>query len=101
MAGLTADDLVVALVCGGGSALLPAPPEGMTLEDEQALNRALLASGAPISVMNAIRKQMSRIKGGRLAAAGASGAGGVAGRLGRAGGRSRRRSPRGRRCRTG
>ncbi len=67
--GLTPDDLVVALVCGGGSALLPAPPEGMTLEDEQALNRALLASGAPISVMNAIRKQMSAIKGGRLAAA--------------------------------
>lgn len=67
--GLSADDLVVALVCGGGSALLPAPPEGMTLEDEQALNRALLASGAPISVMNAIRKQASRIKGGRLAAA--------------------------------
>jgi hydroxypyruvate reductase len=69
VAGLTADDLVVALVCGGGSALLPAPPAGMTLADEQALNRALLASGAPISVMNAIRKQMSRIKGGRLAAA--------------------------------
>jgi hydroxypyruvate reductase len=69
VAGLTADDLVVALVCGGGSALLPAPPSGLTLEDEQALNRALLASGAPISVMNAIRKQMSRIKGGRLAAA--------------------------------
>jgi glycerate 2-kinase len=69
VAGLTADDLVVALVCGGGSALLPAPPDGLTLEDEQALNRALLASGAPISVMNAIRKQMSLVKGGRLAAA--------------------------------
>ncbi|MCA3511266.1 MAG: glycerate kinase [Rhodobacter sp.] len=69
VAGLTADDLVVALVCGGGSALLPAPPGGMTLTDEQALNRALLSSGAPISVMNAVRKQMSRIKGGRLAAA--------------------------------
>ncbi|MGP6086222.1 glycerate kinase type-2 family protein [Antarctobacter jejuensis] len=66
--GLTSDDLVVALVCGGGSALLPAPPDGLTLEDEQALNRALLASGAPISVMNAIRKHVSRIKGGRLAA---------------------------------
>lgn len=66
---LTEDDLVVALVCGGGSALLPAPPEGLTLEDEQALNRALLASGAPIGVMNAIRKHVSRIKGGRLAAA--------------------------------
>lgn len=67
--GLTADDLVVALVCGGGSALLPCPPQGLTLEDEAALNRALLASGAPISVMNAIRKQVSGIKGGRLALA--------------------------------
>lgn len=67
--GLTPDDLVVALVCGGGSALLPCPPGNLTLEDEAALNRALLASGAPISVMNAIRKQVSGIKGGRLAAA--------------------------------
>lgn len=67
--GLTRDDLVVALICGGGSALLPAPPEGLVLEDEVELNRTLLASGAPISVMNAIRKQVSRIKGGRLAAA--------------------------------
>ncbi|MFC3180344.1 glycerate kinase type-2 family protein [Cypionkella sinensis] len=67
--GLSADDLVVALVCGGGSALLPCPPGDLTLEDEAALNRALLASGAPISVMNAIRKQVSGIKGGRLAAA--------------------------------
>ncbi len=69
LAGLTADDLVVALVCGGGSALLPCPPGDLTLADEAALNRALLASGAPISVMNAIRKQVSGIKGGRLAAA--------------------------------
>lgn len=69
VSGLGEDDLVVALVCGGGSALLPAPPEGLTLEDEQALNKALLASGAPISAMNAIRKQVSRIKGGRLAEA--------------------------------
>lgn len=69
VSGLTADDLVVALVCGGGSALLPAPPAGLTLADEAALNEALLASGAPISAMNAIRKQVSRIKGGRLAAA--------------------------------
>ncbi|MDF3904457.1 glycerate kinase [Paracoccus sp. AS002] len=67
--GLSKDDLVVTLVCGGGSALLPAPPEGLTLEDEIELNRILLASGAPISVMNAIRKQVSRIKGGRLALA--------------------------------
>jgi hydroxypyruvate reductase len=69
VAGLTEDDLVVALICGGGSALLPAPPVGLTLEDEAALNRALLASGAPISAMNAIRKQVSRVKGGRLARA--------------------------------
>lgn len=69
VAGLTADDLVVALICGGGSALLPCPPGPLTLADEVALNRALLASGAPISVMNAIRTQVSGIKGGRLAAA--------------------------------
>ncbi|WP_172327555.1 glycerate kinase [Mangrovicoccus sp. HB161399] len=67
--GLTEDDLVVALVCGGGSALLPAPAGDLSLEDEAALNQALLASGAPISAMNAIRKHLSRIKGGRLAAA--------------------------------
>lgn len=69
--GLGPDDLVLALVCGGGSALLPCPPAGLTLEDESALNAALLASGAPISVMNAVRKQVSGIKGGRLAAAAA------------------------------
>ncbi len=68
VSGLSEDDLVVALITGGGSALLPAPPAGFTLADEQALNRALLASGAPISAMNAIRKQFSRLKGGRLAA---------------------------------
>jgi hydroxypyruvate reductase len=67
--GLTADDLVVALICGGGSALLPCPPGDLTLDDEADLNRALLASGAPIGVMNAIRKQVSGIKGGRLALA--------------------------------
>jgi hydroxypyruvate reductase len=66
--GRTPDDLVVALVSGGGSALLAAPGPGMTLADEQALNRALLASGAPIGAMNAIRKEVSRIKGGHLAA---------------------------------
>jgi glycerate 2-kinase len=69
VSGLGEEDLVVALICGGGSALLPAPPEGLTLEDEQHLNQVLLASGAPIGVMNAIRKHASRIKGGRLAAA--------------------------------
>lgn len=69
VAGLGPDDLVVALICGGGSALLPAPAPGLTLEDEVAMSRALLASGAPIGVMNALRKQVSRIKGGRLALA--------------------------------
>lgn len=68
VADLSPDDLVVALISGGGSALLAAPGPGMTLGDEQALNSALLASGAPIGVMNAIRKELSAIKGGRLAA---------------------------------
>ncbi|MGV1753059.1 glycerate kinase type-2 family protein [Agrobacterium sp. CG674] len=68
VSGLTADDLVIALISGGGSALLPAPPEGFSLADEIALNEALLASGAPISAMNVVRKHFSRIKGGRLAA---------------------------------
>lgn len=67
VSGLSSDDLVVALISGGGSALLPAPAIGLTLDDEQAVNRALLASGAPISVMNLIRNQFSSIKGGRLA----------------------------------
>jgi len=66
--GLTADDLVVALISGGGSALLPQPAEGLTLADEQAVNAALLASGAPISAMNVIRNELSVVKGGRLAA---------------------------------
>jgi len=66
--GLGADDLIVALISGGGSALLPAPAPGLTFEDEQAINRMLLASGAPIGVMNLIRNQFSTIKGGRLAA---------------------------------
>lgn len=69
IAGLSEDDLVIALICGGGSALLPAPPEGLTLEDEITLNEMLLASGAPISAMNVVRKHLSTIKGGRLAAA--------------------------------
>ena len=69
--GLTEDDLVIALISGGGSALLPAPPEGLTLDDEIAVNKALLASGAPISAMNTVRKHVSRIKGGRLARAAA------------------------------
>ncbi|MBB6260585.1 hydroxypyruvate reductase [Paenochrobactrum gallinarii] len=66
---LSADDLVIALVSGGGSALLPAPADGLTLADEVAVNEALLASGLPISAMNVIRKHISKIKGGRLAAA--------------------------------
>lgn len=65
--GLTADDMVIALISGGGSALMVAPAEGMTLADKMAVNRALLASGATISEMNAVRKHLSRIKGGRLA----------------------------------
>lgn len=67
--GLTADDLVIALISGGGSALLPSPPAGLTLADEIAVNEALLASGASIAAMNAVRKHVSIIKGGRLAAA--------------------------------
>lgn len=69
VSGLTEDDLVVALVSGGGSALLPSPASSLTLADEIAVNEALLASGAPISAMNTIRKHISTIKGGRLAAA--------------------------------
>ncbi|MCY6379443.1 glycerate kinase type-2 family protein [Hoeflea prorocentri] len=67
--GLGPDDLVIALICGGASALLPCPADGLSLNEEIEVNRALLASGAPISAMNAIRKQISKIKGGRLAAA--------------------------------
>jgi len=67
--GLAADDLVVALVSGGGSALLSLPAAGLTFEDKQQVNRALLASGASIDEMNCVRKHLSAIKGGRLAAA--------------------------------
>jgi glycerate 2-kinase len=67
--GLTADDLVVALISGGGSALLALPAAGLTLEDKQNVNRALLKSGATISEMNCVRRHLSAIKGGRLAAA--------------------------------
>jgi hydroxypyruvate reductase len=67
--GLTADDLVLCLISGGGSALLTLPAEGLSLQDKQAINRQLLASGANISEMNCVRKHLSRIKGGRLAAA--------------------------------
>ena len=67
--GLTADDLVLCLISGGGSALLTLPAEGLTLADKQRINRELLNSGANISEMNCVRKHLSRIKGGRLAAA--------------------------------
>ncbi len=68
-AGLTEDDLVLCLISGGGSALLTLPAAGLTLQDKQHINQALLDSGANISEMNCVRKHLSRIKGGRLAAA--------------------------------
>jgi hydroxypyruvate reductase len=67
--GLTSDDLVLVLVSGGGSALLALPAEGVSLADKQQVNRALLKSGAGIDEMNCVRKHLSAIKGGRLAAA--------------------------------
>ncbi|WP_420349283.1 glycerate kinase type-2 family protein [Pelagibius sp.] len=69
--GLEPDDLVLCLISGGGSALLALPAEGITLEEKQAVNRALLKSGAAIDEMNCVRKHLSAIKGGRLAAAAA------------------------------
>lgn len=67
--GLTADDLVLCLISGGGSSLLPLPLPGLQLADLQALNQALLASGASITEMNVVRRHLSAIQGGRLAAA--------------------------------
>ena len=67
--GSGSDDLVVALISGGGSALLRASGDGLTLDDKQDVNRALLKSGATISEMNCVRRHLSAIKGGRLAAA--------------------------------
>ena len=67
--GLTADDLVLCLISGGGSSLLTLPADGIELQLKQDINRQLLASGATISEMNVLRKHLSRIKGGRLAAA--------------------------------
>ena len=69
VSGLGPDDLVLCLISGGGSALLCLPGEGVTLADKQAVSRALLASGASITEMNALRRHLSAIKGGRLAAA--------------------------------
>ena len=66
--GLTSDDFVLCLISGGGSALLAAPAPGLTLADKQELNRQLLSSGAPIGEMNCVRKHLSALKGGRLAA---------------------------------
>jgi glycerate 2-kinase len=63
------DDLVLCLISGGGSALLPLPAQGLTLDIKQSLSKALLASGATISEMNCVRRHLSAIKGGRLAAA--------------------------------
>ena len=68
VAGLSEHDIVLCLISGGGSALLPLPLPGITLEHKQALNRTLLASGATISEMNCVRRHLSAIKGGRLAA---------------------------------
>lgn len=69
VAGLAAEDVCIALVSGGGSALLPAPIEGISLEDKIAVTRVLSAAGANIAELNAVRKQLSRIKGGGLARA--------------------------------
>jgi hydroxypyruvate reductase len=69
--GLTAEDLMLFLVSGGGSALLSLPAPGITLHDKQAINKALLKSGANIVEMNCVRKHLSAVKGGRLAAAAA------------------------------
>jgi glycerate 2-kinase len=66
--GLTADDLVLCLISGGGSALLSLPAPGLSLMEKQAINKALLKSGAAIDEMNCVRKHLSAIKGGRLAA---------------------------------
>jgi hydroxypyruvate reductase len=67
--GLDADDFLLVLISGGGSALLTLPAPGLDLDDKQAINQALLRSGAPIDEMNTLRKHLSAIKGGRLAAA--------------------------------
>lgn len=69
VSGLSRDDLVLCLVSGGGSALMALPAKGLTLEDKQAVSKALLKSGANIGEMNCVRKHLSAIKGGRLAAA--------------------------------
>jgi hydroxypyruvate reductase len=67
--GLSADDTVLCLISGGGSSLLPLPAESISLEDKQLVNQALLTSGASVGEMNCVRRHLSAIKGGRLAAA--------------------------------
>ncbi|MEO6353992.1 MAG: glycerate kinase [Oxalobacteraceae bacterium] len=69
LAGLTADDLVISLISGGGSALLVAPADGITLADKQQLTRALFQAGATIRELNCVRQALSKVKGGRLARA--------------------------------
>ncbi len=69
VSGLSVDDLVVALISGGGSSLLTLPAVGLTLAEKQAVNKTLLNSGAPIDAMNCLRRHLSAIKGGRLARA--------------------------------
>src|SRR5215831_16658471 len=69
--GLTLDDLILCLISGGGSALLALPAPGIAFVDKQAVNKALLKSGATIAEINCVRKHLSAIKGGRLAAAAA------------------------------
>ena len=71
VSGLGPDDLVLALISGGGSALMTAPAPGLTLEEKMQVNRLLLASGVPISVMNRVRRRLSAVKGGRLVLAAA------------------------------
>ena len=71
--GLTENDLVLALISGGGSSLFALPAPGLTLGDKQAVTRALLTSGAPISEINCVRKHLSAVKGGRLALAAPAG----------------------------
>lgn len=68
VSNLRPDDQVIALISGGGSSLLCAPVDGLTLDDKKTVNAALLASGMPISQMNIVRKQISAVKGGKLAA---------------------------------
>lgn len=70
-AGATADDFVLCLISGGGSALLALPADGIAMADKRAVNASLLSCGAPIDAMNCVRKHMSAVKGGRLAAAAA------------------------------